>query len=768
MLLLLRFSQIISFLVILAVLSLTGTVSSGHRVAAASGTCKVLLSLDVSGSIGQSWSTFAAQVKSLLHTGTNPQDATGNPRNDVELGFMTFSHFPDSTDFNKSYSNGYVKTNSGPGTPGVIDFETALDNVSLDAGLTNYAQGFGYNAKQRGGTDNNNFDLYLSTNPAIGKLIHPVDSLRGEPDLVILLTDGQPNAPGLVDAEGFVYNFDGNDAAVRAAIAAREQYVHAKFAGAYINSDAADAVENLVRIIPDDPVTHGSNVASLRINGTLNNFINDNISHYCGPDVIASYNLQPVVTLSANSSSFIVSGSSPQFDYNVIHSGTDASTSWEIYDVQISSSAGIGTTPFNCGGVSNPYCDTDAMDADGCAYIYTLIGGAGNGNRCSRSMDEGGVGNSGNLSNISQSMETIYSGRSAAIDDANLSTGTRICRILRLSRPTESGRPVYRLSGACVAVGKTPLIQVLGGDIRVGRYFAGDNEDGSAASSGIYTSTTKGTVEGVETMFGSWVEYGALAPGPIVNFASRSGYSGGFPTSSLMHPSSGCPIEVNRLTFANNGTAHCGDLKQSMGLIPDVVAALRSWTQVVDSNVVSALQLGAASAPGMYKNTNNTSGGITIGASEITSGAGHTYIVYAPNKTVTIAGNITIKDYATQEYESINDIPQVIIIAKNIHIDKDVTNIDAWLIAQGGGSDGVINTCVGYTPPFSGRVCTEQLYINGPVMARQLLPWRTVANATDQPAETINLPASSLLWAISQTKPNRIQTTYTTELPPFF
>lgn len=502
-------------------------------------------------------------------------------------------------------------------------------------------------------------------------------------------------------------------------------------------------------------------------------------------EIAYSYNLVPSITLGTPAESTISATPAVDQTASSVNATYTQPTEWQISQFTLPSSSGYpDVTQSNTASnrlCSNFFATDSRYRANGCRTVAQSSGG-------NTIFNTDGSFRSGSSFPSSLSFPA----------PASIPAGHVVCYVLSVNAYAPyMSNPSWRHSKTvCASSTKEPKIQVLGGDVRVGRYFNGDSDDGTARSAGIYTSTTTLPVTGVagvsNAVFGSWTEYGSFAPGPIVNFASLSGYVGGFPMSSPTMLN-GCPKEVNRLTFANTGTTHCGDLKQSMGLIPDVVAALRSWTPEVDNNVGSALQLGAASAPGMYKNTDNTAGGITIGTSEIASGAGRTYIVYAPNKTVTIAGNITIKDYATQEYGSIRDIPQLVIIAKNIFIHESVKRIDAWLIAHGGGSDGVINTCVGYTPPFSGRVCTDQLYINGPVMARQLLPWRTATysgscaitsetvlasgcaansvahpNTVGQPAEIINLPASSLLWAISQTNPNRIQTTYTTELPPFF
>jgi len=379
--------------------------------------------------------------------------------------------------------------------------------------------------------------------------------------------------------------------------------------------------------------------------------------------------------------------------------------------------------------------------------------------------------------------------------------GYKVCYALSLSPyqpylPGNDTSPYWRHSKVVCVTGsneRTPNLQVRGGDVRVGREFIGDVSpiDPTKPKPGIYTSTTSLLVNGTDGMttvtFGSWVEYGALAPGPIVSFASASGFASASPVAPAQNA---CQKELNRLTFANDSSASCGNLKDSIGTIPDVVASLTSRT-AISSTISGTLHIDK-DKPGLYQNPEGTS--LTIDAGTVTGGNNHSYIVYLPKGTVTITGNVTIDGYDTQPYTSIKDIPQLVIIAKNIKIDKSVNRIDAWLIAtatkdpQGKDTDGVINTCASFSVPG----CSQPLTINGPIMARELQPWRTTtymgdcttsqadlnadtgcaanvvthANVAGMSAEIINLPASTLLWALAQASPAQARTTYTVEVPP--
>ena len=97
----------------------------------------------------------------------------------------------------------------------------------------------------------------------------------------------------------------------------------------------------------------------------------------------------------------------------------------------------------------------------------------------------------------------------------------------------------------------------------------------------------------------------------------------------------------------------------------------------------------AKSATGVTIRYVNTSGNITINASTIPKGV--TYLVKSP-KDVTIAGDIR---YELGGYTSIQDIPKVVIYAKNIDIQCNVEEVDAILITDSGesGNRGKVNTC---------------------------------------------------------------------------
>ncbi|MBR3163857.1 hypothetical protein IKF15_00925 [Candidatus Saccharibacteria bacterium] len=177
---------------------------------------------------------------------------------------------------------------------------------------------------------------------------------------------------------------------------------------------------------------------------------------------------------------------------------------------------------------------------------------------------------------------------------------------------------------------------------------------------------------------------------------------------------------------------------------------------------------------------------------------------------LTINTDIILQNSNTDQFKSLQEIPQLLIFADNIHITNRVRRIDAWLIAgsDDGANDGVINTCAynDVTGVKGGKrldnmqavsekadfiACSRALIINGPVYANQIKLQRTGgggapaysidtglaasgdANAAkirpenfSQRAEIFNLRSDAYLWGFYQSERNAAATTTSTqELP---
>jgi hypothetical protein len=335
----------------------------------------------------------------------------------------------------------------------------------------------------------------------------------------------------------------------------------------------------------------------------------------------------------------------------------------------------------------------------------------------------------------------------APIDDLPL--GSQLCFALSVSGYNAGRDPNdgWWRHGApdCIRIGKTPKLQVWGGDV--------------AARGSISTSTT---VKGAD-VFGSWVEYGAFSVGGNNGFASSAG---------LVGQTSSDQSSWSKLTFANvssTGSAAYGSYASATDFrqLPSVASYFKSFTNTQPYG--GALNDNAFATGGPI--TVRTAGNLTLGAGQLDAGKS---VVIVADGTVTINGDIT---YAGGNLASFKDIPQLVIIAKDIRIEQGVKNVDAWLVAS-----DTIDTCSNVGPAgqmpangtvMKGDVCAELLTINGPVIANKLILKRTAGSGTDtksgDPAEIINLRPDAYLWAqLVATGSGKAQTVYSVELPPRF
>lgn len=338
--------------------------------------------------------------------------------------------------------------------------------------------------------------------------------------------------------------------------------------------------------------------------------------------------------------------------------------------------------------------------------------------------------------------------------------GQKFCRLLAVYEPTGSSSATpYRYSNAaCVTVGKKPKMSVIGGDVFVGRRMPGAaSYTGGNASIVSSTSEVNGS-----RVYGGWGEYALVAPGEIIRTGSQSGLRKG---SDSLNQSG-----WSNLTFANNEPA-TGFGRYSSGeqvrSIPAFKSAFELKYPLASRKPIGAspVSIGNFTESGMYYS--QPAGNIDISSSNIQKG--RSIIVYAPDHVVTIKGDIL---YTSDSLVSLSEIPQVVIIARQINITSSVRHVDAWLIAS-----DKINTCSDVPEPvrLSSVVCTEKLIINGPVSAKDLLLRRTAGSAgvdvesRSATAETLNLRADAYLWSYNlAVSDRRATTTYTKELPPRF
>jgi hypothetical protein len=339
----------------------------------------------------------------------------------------------------------------------------------------------------------------------------------------------------------------------------------------------------------------------------------------------------------------------------------------------------------------------------------------------------------------SQNLQPSVSG----LDIGDLTVGTRVCFALSV-QPRATGDADWAHSQpVCTVVGKKPKIQIWGGDVSV--------------RGNIETSTTVKDVGGTTYTFGSWVEYGAFSVGTNNRFASGSGTN---------NQTDNNQATWSKLTFANKNAAGAdafGNYTTTTNFppAPGVAAYFSSAhnQQPVGSNSVDLSSLTFNTGDPVEV---RTAGDLTITGGTIQAGKS---VVIIATGTVTITGNIT---YTNAALNSIRDIPQVIIIAKDINIQDAVTNVDSWLIAS-----DTINTCSNFTGNLTSNKCAQELDVNGPVITGRLLLNRTAGadagNQSGAPAERFNLRPDAYLWAqLLASGNNKAQTVYSQELPPRF
>ena len=362
------------------------------------------------------------------------------------------------------------------------------------------------------------------------------------------------------------------------------------------------------------------------------------------------------------------------------------------------------------------------------------------------------------------------------------SPGDLVCRIISVGYYNrDSGDNDRRISvPVCVILAKRPNVHVWGNDLRVGdSIYAAGTLNGVNNNVSVRTKYATLGVAPVEKTHGSWAEYGIFAPSNgIINAVSGGAVAGvdGFAGEPTLN-------DISQESFANIAVAepgHWSSARQLNSFLGAVSATAIAETRA--SSTSSAFPLNSVSIPAGDTQRVVFTGSGTIDLKHEYRGTG-SLIIQAENSTVTISTNLT-KDI--QQYSSIGSATQVVIIARNIIIESDVEQIDAWLIAlpnsatDAGG--GIISTCGSAQTPYyqglkvGGECDQHKLQINGAVVAKELQLRRTFGATKDNyhvPAEVINLRAEGYMWGnrLNATTPGAglpIDTVFTKELPPRF
>lgn len=340
-----------------------------------------------------------------------------------------------------------------------------------------------------------------------------------------------------------------------------------------------------------------------------------------------------------------------------------------------------------------------------------------------------------------------------APDDLN--PGDQICYGLSVrgwNTATRTKNGARHSALQCVVVGKKPKVHILGGDLYVGRDPAATGDVTTATSVFVETDGTRKT-------HGGWVEYGITTKGTVSGTASGAGYAGGVDTTAL------CAASL--LTFSNtNGADSCADAAVGgYSPLPKASAIADYYTNRPTTGGLANNATPTSFASGVYRPAANST--ITLGGGELAKS--RAVILDARGSNIIINGDLR---YTTDPLNSPSEIPQLIIIARNITINNSVGQVDAWLITQkASGVGGNIYTCE--VIPANSTACSRPLTVNGPVITDELLLRRTAGAGRGPdaaaPAEVFNLRPDAYLWGASQNAGNgRIPTASIKELPPRF
>lgn len=690
-----------------------------HAQSPSAGVCRVALVLDRSESVSsEDLDTMRQQVTRLFQPG-----GVNNP--DVELAFWSFSS---TNNPNVNYDapfNGFVSSQGVNSS-----FQYNLAQIA-SGGRTNYEQGFGY-------------DGYVSGNQTMNTR-DGINNVINQANVIVFMTDGVPNLPS---SSGNI----GVDNNVTAREAARSAVLKHKAAGKVI-------VGGIVGNISQGSLNYvlngndGDGTDTFRITSDYSDVatqLTGIVSSRCDVTPAEEYDLIP----SAFSPNSVISGTDgASITYNVsndVEEGVTNPTNWTVQQVLVDRTQ--SATPLKELGGTKAY-----EDSYSCSQLLTLIGNNGECEQIASGQNVFGPGDT-SLDN-----QVPLNATNVELND-DWPIGSKVCFVLTLDRPTRYATPVDRYSrAACLTIGKRPQVQIHGGDLKVGRYFitddiptGGDPED-QARVMGSLSPKQNGQT------YGGWGEYGVYAPGTVRGYASSSGLAGGLDTTLARSQAF-----WSKLTFANTDNEYGLFTPSSigMGTIPNAKAAILA-SRSVDRNLnaLSTIDFNGASSSGLYQ---KDTGSLTVNASTIQPN--NTVILHVPDGTVTIAGNI---DYANGPYTNINQIPQMIIIAKSIVINASVTHVSAWMISDD-PDDGRIATC-NSTANLTITDCNQELRVDGPIMAQHLRLRRTAgagtvtSNQAGVPAEVLNLPADAYLWAWNAGgNDGRAITTFTTELPPYF
>lgn len=259
-----------------------------------------------------------------------------------------------------------------------------------------------------------------------------------------------------------------------------------------------------------------------------------------------------------------------------------------------------------------------------------------------------------------------------------------------------------------------PYFKIFGNDVVSGGSFGS-----CLVGGGRINAHTRG-----QAGVGSSTQYAAFAVGAITGFSS----------ASLKPLSADVPVPPTGLTFANL-SAGGGQYSANDGstCLPDYFAneQFSNATPLSGSNAArsSAVvsQLGSANADPRTLEWFNAGSSLTL------SNSGDIPVAQGSRKVIYIDGRLNINSDIVFEsnWTSRDDIPFVMIVAREINIAPGVEQIDGVYVAQPGpGLNGTIRTC-STTGSATFNSCQNPLVVNGSLLAANVQFNRTRGSLRD-------------------------------------
>lgn len=358
------------------------------------------------------------------------------------------------------------------------------------------------------------------------------------------------------------------------------------------------------------------------------------------------------------------------------------------------------------------------------------------------------IDNGGNQDVVDASFNTLFPSTTYSYTVPDLELNQMVCFAIGAKDANSTSynqkQHLWAISGAtCRTVAKKPSLSITGGSV-----YSGDE---------IITSiTNKGS-----KVFGSWVEYGAVAKGQI-HYNGNKGFASGnvFSNGAI---SGNSALDNNPLTITNNDSTKLGSYTSNNNPVNE-----KLWNRIMTTFAEPAKD---PANPSRDTDQPGYCDGIcyhALSSVDPSTAISGSHIIYN-NGDIEINKNIEYIDNVGP-----NKIPQVIIISENgrIRIKEDVTRVDAWLIAY-----DYIQTCGdNQVGTLKASDCGNELKINGPVITRNPMNTnefnRTYGSGTGAnsatPAENFNLPASTYAWTyiIAKQLADTYYQAYITELAP--